>query len=63
MSALIDWIPEKVAANMLGKDRTWLQGQRRRRPTRPIPPWYRIGRQIFYKRSDIEAFIESCRGR
>lgn len=67
-SVLIEWLPEKVVANMLGKDRLWLTVQRlpskrRGRKNFPIPPWYRIGGRIVYKRADVEAFIESCRGR
>ena len=32
------------------------------RVTRRYPlPWYKVGRNVFYKRCDVESFIESCR--
>ena len=62
LSEASDWLREKEVAAMLGHSletiRNW-----RSRSYLPAPAWYKIGGMILYKRSDIEAFIESCRGR
>lgn len=66
MSLITDWVPEKAAAAMLGRSKPWMVAQRippKGRRAQPIPPWYRIGARVYYKRPDIEAFIESCKGR
>lgn len=55
------WLREKEVADMIGHSihtiRDWRAGT-----SLSVPPWYKIGGMILYKRSDIEAFIESCRG-
>jgi predicted DNA-binding transcriptional regulator AlpA len=58
-----EWLREKEVAAMLGHSLVTFRRWRSANHKRPAPPWYRIGRMILYKRADIDAFIESSRGR
>jgi len=55
------WLREKEVANVLGHSVKAIQDWRYQGSKGPA--WYRIGGMILYKQSDIDAFIESCKGR
>ena len=58
-----EWVPEKAAAAMLGVHRMTLFDWRHKGEPGKAPTWYRISNRILYKKSDIQAFIEGCKGR
>ena len=57
-----DWLPEKVAAQFIGKTLAWMRATRAAAPHR-VPPWYRIGGQVKYKRDELVEWIEGRRGK
>ena len=44
----------------MGKSREWLYLRRLRRDPKG-PPYYKIGNRVFYLRSELAVWIETCR--
>jgi predicted DNA-binding transcriptional regulator AlpA len=53
-----EWLNAKTVAALIGMTERWLYQRRRKR----LPPIYhRMGGTVRYKRSDVEAWVESTR--
>jgi|GEM_PF-3796734 len=53
----MELIPRREAAPYVGKSVPWLK--LRAKNNQP-PRFYRIGREIFYDRQDLDTFLRSC---
>lgn len=54
-----DFLSPKAAAQIIGKSDDWLERMRKRNGEGP--PWYRIGDRIFYPKSSLLEWLETCR--
>jgi hypothetical protein len=53
-----EWLKEDGVWSCFGLSKPWL---RKSRQTGDGPPFYRVGRMIYYRRSELEAFMKSRR--
>lgn len=54
-----DWIDEIVVAQIINKTLSTMRTERSR--GRFHPPYYRCGNKIRYRRSEVEAWLMTCR--
>lgn len=61
MSVASEWMSTEELSEITGHARATIEGWRNTGRKNSGPPYYKFGRLVRFKRSEVEAWLEKCR--